>query len=141
MIQCAKWAPEVHTFWPLTTKWSPWSTARVQLPLPDATALEGFAIGRDAIVGRIVEAQLGREIRGEPIAEFFPEAFVLGSEFEIHDGRQSRLVGGAGRCQADGRSDPEYDPGPWRTITIATDVTEIPPISPSRASPSSVRRR
>ena len=29
MIQCAKWAPEVHTFWPLTTKWSPWSTARV----------------------------------------------------------------------------------------------------------------
>jgi hypothetical protein len=23
MIQCAKCAPEVHTFWPLTTKWSP----------------------------------------------------------------------------------------------------------------------
>lgn len=25
----ASWAPEVHTFWPLTTKWSPSSTARV----------------------------------------------------------------------------------------------------------------
>src|SRR5271163_62748 len=28
--QSAKCAPEVHTFWPLTTKWSPWSTARVR---------------------------------------------------------------------------------------------------------------
>src|SRR5215467_11294801 len=30
MIQCAKCAPDVHTFWPLTTKWSPWSMARVR---------------------------------------------------------------------------------------------------------------
>ena len=28
----AWWAPEVHTFWPLTTKWSPSSTARVRRP-------------------------------------------------------------------------------------------------------------
>src|SRR5437588_475726 len=120
MIQCAKCAPEVHTFWPLTTKWSPWSTARVRR----------LARSEPALGGRIVEAQLGREIRSEPVAEFFPEALVLGGEFEIHEGRQSRLVGGGGRCQAGDRSkdtkDPEYHPGPWRTSTIATDVTEIP---------------
>ena len=31
-MKSASWAPEVHTFWPLTTKWSPSSTARVRRP-------------------------------------------------------------------------------------------------------------
>ena len=29
-IQSATWAPEVQIFWPLMTKWSPLSTARVR---------------------------------------------------------------------------------------------------------------
>ena len=31
-MKSASWAPEVHTFWPLTTKWSPSSWARVRRP-------------------------------------------------------------------------------------------------------------
>src|SRR5712691_1907848 len=192
MIQCAKCAPEVHTFWPLTTKWSPWSTARVRrlarsepapgsekpwhqissalriagrwrrfcssvpqwmrvgptrfrpmLPgkmgaraavysssqmarsispasrppvllgprdadparrvhrlLPDSTALERLPIGRHTVVGGVVQAQVGRKVRREPVAELLPETLVLGGEFEVHGGFEPRLVGPPRRCQA-----------------------------------------
>ena len=67
--------------------------------LPDAAALEGLAIGRDAVVGSVVQTQLRPQIRGEPVAEFLAEALVLGGELEIHDGCESRLVGEPRRCQ------------------------------------------
>src|SRR5262245_2278105 len=66
MIQWAKCAPDVHRL------------------LPHAAALEGLAIGRDAVVGRVVQAELGRQVGGQPAAKFFAKALVLGGELEIH---------------------------------------------------------
>jgi hypothetical protein len=77
----------------------PTQPPRVHRLLPDAAALEGLAIGRDAVVGGVVQTQLRREIRGEPVAEFLAKALVLGGELEIHDGCESRLVVESGRCQ------------------------------------------
>jgi hypothetical protein len=57
----------------------------VHLLLPDAPLLEGVAIGRDAVVGGIVQAELRGKVRGEPLPEFLTEPFVLCRELEVHD--------------------------------------------------------
>ncbi len=44
----ASWAPEVHTFCPLTTKWSPSSTARVRSDARSEPAL-GSLMPSDAV--------------------------------------------------------------------------------------------
>ncbi len=44
----ASWAPEVHTFWPFTTKWSPSRTARVRREAKSDPAL-GSLIPSDAV--------------------------------------------------------------------------------------------
>ena len=45
----ASWAPDVHTFWPLTTKWSPSSTARVFSEARSEPA-PGSLIPNDAVI-------------------------------------------------------------------------------------------
>ena len=52
--QSAWWAPEVHTFWPLTTKSSPSSTARVDSPARSLPAPGSLMPRHQAISARSV---------------------------------------------------------------------------------------
>ena len=63
----------------------------VHLLLPRAAALERLAVAGHAVVGRIVQAQLGREVDREPLAELLAERLVLGTELEVH-GRDLALA-------------------------------------------------
>ena len=56
----------------------------VHRPLPAAPTLERFAIGGDAIVGRIVEAQLGRQVGVEPRTKLPAERVLRGRVLEVH---------------------------------------------------------
>jgi len=62
--------------------------------LPRAAALERLAIGRDPVVGRIVETEVGRKVRREPAAELGAKRFLGRGEFEVHRRRAetSRLA-------------------------------------------------
>ena len=57
-ITSASWAPEVHTFWPLTTKRSPSRSARVRSPARSEPA-SGSLMPRAAVISarRIGRAQ------------------------------------------------------------------------------------
>ena len=67
-------------------------TGGVHLRLPEAASLEGFAVRRHAIVGGIVEAQLGRQMLHEPVAELLAKLLVPGRVLEVHaQSRQSGL--------------------------------------------------
>ena len=46
--------------------------------LPSAPALERGAIGRHAVVGRIVETEVSREVRREPVAERLTKGLLDG---------------------------------------------------------------
>jgi len=56
----------------------------VHLFLPGDALFERFAIRRDALVGGIVDADLGGQVRPEPTAEFGAERRVLWAVGEIH---------------------------------------------------------
>ena len=57
---------------------------RVHAALPVAPALERRAIGRDPLVGRILDAQIVGEVGAEPVADLGAETFLLGRVGEIH---------------------------------------------------------
>jgi len=55
--------------------------------LPTAAALERLAVGRDAVVGGVVDAEVGWEMCGEPAAELLAERLVLDCELEAQGTR------------------------------------------------------
>jgi hypothetical protein len=57
---------------------------RVHRLLPRAPALEGLAIGRHPVVGRVVEAEVGGQVGLEPAAEFLAERLLLGGVLKVH---------------------------------------------------------
>src|SRR5439155_18039218 len=50
-------------------------------------ALERLAVGRYAVVGGVVDAEVGWEMCGEPAAELLAERLVLDCELEVHGAR------------------------------------------------------
>ncbi len=58
----------------------------VHLLLPGDALFERLAVGRDALVGSIVDTDLGRQIGFEPMAQFGAEFCVLRAVGEIHGG-------------------------------------------------------
>ena len=50
----------------------------VHRPLPRAAALERLAIGRHPVVGGVVQAEVGRKVRREPVAELLAKGFLVG---------------------------------------------------------------
>src|SRR2546421_353181 len=91
-IQCAYCAPDVHTFHQpapppavLLGPRHPHPARRVHGLLPRAPLLERLAVGRHAIVGGVVEAEIGGQVGGEPVTELAAKRVVLGSPLEIHD--------------------------------------------------------
>src|SRR5215469_12267382 len=61
----------------------------VHLLLPGDALFQCLAVRRDALVGGVVDADLGRQIFLEPIAEFGTKRRVLGAVCEIHRRRLS----------------------------------------------------
>jgi hypothetical protein len=60
--------------------------------LPRAAALERLTIGGDAVVGGVVQAELGGQVSGQPLAELVAEGVLLGGVLEVHDGQRLRRV-------------------------------------------------
>ena len=54
--------------------------------LPGNALFERLAVGRDALVGGIVDADLRRQVGFEPAAELGAEGRVLGAVGEVHCG-------------------------------------------------------
>jgi hypothetical protein len=55
----------------------------VEFRLPRAAALEHVAIGHDALILRVVDAEILGEVRIEPGADFVAEGFLFGGVFEV----------------------------------------------------------
>ena len=67
-------------FWPREAGVS----GAVEFRLPRAAAFEDVAIGRDAFVLRVVDAEILGQVRVEPGANFVAEGFLFGGVFEVH---------------------------------------------------------
>src|SRR5712691_13393756 len=69
-------------------------TGGVHRLLPRAAALERLPIGRYPVVGWIVETEVGREVRREPVAKLPVESVLDGGVLEVHRARAetSRLA-------------------------------------------------
>src|SRR5208337_1454838 len=59
-------------------------TGGVHLLLPGDALFQYLAVGRDALVGSVVDADLGRQVGFEPMTKFAAEGSVLGTVGEIH---------------------------------------------------------
>ena len=55
-------------------------------PLPPYPALEGRAVRGDALVGGIVDAEITRQVGGEPAPQLLPERFLLRGVVKVHEG-------------------------------------------------------
>src|SRR5207247_11171324 len=78
----------------------PEPTGGVHRLLPRAAALERLAIGCDPIVGRVVETEVGGEVRREPLAKLRAERVLGRWALEVPRARAdaSRLAALLSRC-------------------------------------------
>jgi hypothetical protein len=66
-------------------------TRRMHRPLPGDAFFECLAVGGDALVGRVIDANLRRKIGGEPLSEFGAKLGMLRTVGKIH-GLESLLA-------------------------------------------------